>query len=150
GLNMNEYFVPPLDQACRGLGIAKTTQLQANVTPEFTTALHTSGFYGTPDSALSNEDWYWSTFLPKIKEYYHGDLVYTKSTVQQQGKDEQRMWAMYGNEIYDLTDYFHTQDLNDKFPIYNFLNSDLTTLWSDNPGQDIKSLLDDVISGSQS
>lgn len=151
GLILDEYFVPPLNMACKGLGIGETIQLQANTTPTLTSGLHTSGYYATDrTSALHNDDWYWSTFEPKIKEYYHGDLVWKASKVKSEGKNEDHYWARYGNKIYDLTDYFYTQDLMDSISTYSFLNSDVESLWKDNAGTDIKKDLDALIENSAS
>ncbi|KAL6402875.1 Chitin synthase 6 [Ilyonectria robusta] len=149
GLVMDEYFVPPLHMACKGLGIKETTRLTANNTPEYTTALHTSGYYATDrTSALHQDDWYWTNFEPTIKEYYHGDLVYKESKVKNEGKNDQHYWAMYGNQIYDLTDYFYTLDLMDSISQYSFLNSDVSDLWKNNPGENIKKSLDLLIEDS--
>ncbi|KAH6883455.1 chitin synthase-domain-containing protein [Thelonectria olida] len=149
GLILDEYFVSPLNMACKGLGIKETTRLTANNTPEYSNALHTSGFYATdPTSALHNDDWYWTTFEPKIKEYYHGDLVWKESRVKNEGKNDQHYWARYGNEIYDLTDYFYTQELMGKTDTYSFLNSDVEDLWKNNAGEDIKNDLNALIENS--
>ncbi|RSM05046.1 hypothetical protein CEP52_006488 [Fusarium oligoseptatum] len=142
GFDMDEYFVPPLNMACKGLGIAETTRLQANTTPEYTTAVHTSGYYCLDStSALSKDDWYWTNFEPGIKEYYHGELVYSDSKFKAEA-EEGRMWAKYGNKIYDLTNYFYTQDLYKNDAKYEFLNEQVTKLWEDNPGKNIKEELD--------
>ena len=151
GLDLDEYFVPPLNVACRGLGILDTTQLQPNNTPVYSEAMHTSGYYATDrTSVLYQEDWYWSNFLPGIKEYYHGDLVFDAKTVSSEGQNERHMWARYGNQIYDLTDYFHTQSRNQHVEMYKFLNQDVSDLWANNPGTDIKDDLDALILRSAS
>ncbi|PHH62255.1 hypothetical protein CDD81_7315 [Ophiocordyceps australis] len=151
GLDMDEYFPITLNTACQGLGIKETTRLQPNSTPENPTAVHTSGFYQpNPASALHNADWYWANFEPTIKEYYHGDLVFSEKHVKSSGKDEQHMWARYDDKIYDLTDYFHTQDIFVNTDIYKFLHEKVSDVWRNNPGQNIKKLLDDVIRDSAS
>ncbi|KAH7155985.1 chitin synthase-domain-containing protein [Dactylonectria macrodidyma] len=145
GLDMDAYFTPPLYKACKNLGISERTRLTANSTPEYTVALHTSGYYATDStSALRDSDWYWTTFEPSIKEYYHGYLVTKKSKVKREGKDG-HMWVTYGNQIYDLTDYFHTRDLYSSDDKYDFLNSDIIGIWEDNAGENIKKELDDLI-----
>ncbi|KAJ3523705.1 hypothetical protein NM208_g12345 [Fusarium decemcellulare] len=149
GQVLDDYFRPPINKACQGLGIAKTTRLLFNNTPEDTTASHTSGYFANDrTSALGDDEWYWKKFEPKIKEYYHGDLVFKESKVKSEGEDEQHMWARYGNEIYDLTDYFYTLDTMDNNAQYTFLNSDVSDLWKDNPGTNIKSQLDELIQNS--
>ncbi|KAJ9427319.1 chitin synthase-domain-containing protein [Fusarium oxysporum] len=45
GMVMDNYFMPPLNRACRGLGIKETTQLTFNDTITNPLAQHTSGFY---------------------------------------------------------------------------------------------------------
>lgn len=146
GLDLDEYFVPPLNMSCRGLGIRETTRLLANNTPEFVVAVHTSGFYQPdPRSKLRSPEWYWNDFQPAIKEFYTGDLVWSENTVQSTGRTQQRKWARYGNRIYDLTNYFHTQDLNPNVQMYEFLNSKVSDIWNNNPGEDITDLLDRVI-----
>ncbi|KAH7122023.1 class VII chitin synthase [Dactylonectria estremocensis] len=148
GLDMDAYFVPPLYKACKNLGISERTRLTANSTPEYTVALHTSGYYATDStSALGDSDWYWTNFEPSIKEYYHGYLVTKKSKVKSEGKDG-HMWVTYGNQIYDLTDYFYTRDLYSTNDKYGFLNSDISSLWEDNAGENIKQELDALIEGS--
>ncbi|QPH04454.1 hypothetical protein C2857_001464 [Epichloe festucae Fl1] len=151
GLDLTAYFPPPLNEACQGLGIAETIQLQPNTSLEYGLANHKSGFYGTVSSKLHDPLWYWKNFEPKIKEYYHGDLVWSEGKVKSGGSgDQQHPWAMYGDKIYDLTDYFHTQDLMNNIASYKFLDSSVSDLWKNNPGQDIKGLLDQVIQDSVS
>lgn len=151
GLDMDNYFPIPLGSACQGLGIKDTTRMIANNTAEFTTAVHISGYFQTnPASALHKADWYWSNFAPTIKEYYHGDLVYGQRLVESDGNDVQHMWARYGDKIYDLTDYFHTQDIFVNTEMYKFLHVKVSDLWRNNPGQDIKEMLDGVIRDSTS
>lgn len=149
GLNMDGYFVPPLFKACPGLGIESTTKLLQNDTDLNPLALHTSGYF-QPDttSALHDDNWYWDKFEPKIKEFYHGDLVWSTKTIKSQGKEGQKPWATYGNKLYDLTDYFNSQD---KFPdivTYEFLNKDVSDLWKNTAGTDIKKDLDLLIENS--
>ncbi|KAH7124357.1 chitin synthase-domain-containing protein [Dactylonectria macrodidyma] len=149
GMVLDDYFRPPLHMACQGLGIKETTQLSYNNTLEFPNAQHISGYYARdPTSALHHDDWYWTNFQPKIKEFYHGDLVWKQSTVKAQGEDDSRMWVRYGNQIYDLTDYFYTIEEQDGFATYKFLNNDVSNLWKDNPGQNIKPELDALIENS--
>ena len=53
-----------------------------------------------------------------------------------------RIWAIYKNGVYDLTDYLYTADLNkdasgDGVPTYAFLDESITTVFKQQPGQDI-------------
>lgn len=150
GLVMDDYFPPPLNVACGGLGVKETTRLTANNTPEYELAVHTSGFYARyPNSALHDQNWYYDVFTPKIKTFYHGEFVWSKSFVESDGKNNQHMWAMYGNQIYDLTDYFHTIDLNQGNAIFQFMDKTVSDLWKNNPGQDIKKDLDEALATAQ-
>ncbi|KAL7962841.1 glycosyltransferase family 2 protein [Trichoderma compactum] len=147
GADMDDYIIPPLNAACQGLGLTESSQLILNNTLEFTVAQHLQGphFQPDPTSKLADPNWYWNVFEPAMEEFYKGQLVYKTSDVKQQGNDDQRMWAMYGNQIYDLTNYFHTLDVFNNDARYTFLNQDLTDLWKDNPGTDIKEKLDILI-----
>lgn len=151
GQVMDDYFPQPLHRACRGLGIKETTRLLVNNTntQDSPLAIHNSGFFNSdPRSALADDNWYWDKFLPKMKEYYHGDIVIKKSTVKSQGLNDQYMWAMYGDEIYDLSNYFYTQDKQPNVATYEFLNSDVSDLWKNSPGTNIKAELDALIENS--
>jgi len=138
GLNLDEYFVAPLSLTCPGLGIADTTQLEANNTIDFVNALHTSGAnQPVTNSALRAQDWYSTHFQKTIKDYYKGDLVWDTNQIQQDGKDNNHAWFIYQGRIYDLTDYFHTYKLRDGRTPYNFLNKNLTDIVQDHPGADL-------------
>ena len=140
GLNLDEYFVPPLSVSCPGLVTDDTLLLLANTTVLYSEGLHTSGprqDYTT--SALHDINWYGNTFLPKIKEYYHGELVTKKSTVNSQGENDNHYWFILKGKIYDLTDYFYTLGVENNLASYVFLDSTVTGLIKNNPGQDITS-----------
>ncbi|PTB72981.1 glycosyltransferase family 2 protein [Trichoderma longibrachiatum ATCC 18648] len=146
GMDMDDYFPPPLSVACPGLGVPDTLQLVNNNTVEYSLAVHTSGrFQPDPTSKLADPNWYWNVFQPAMDEFYKGQLVYTKKDVQKQGDEQQRKWAMYGDQIYDLTNYFHTLDVYNNDKRYTFLNKDVTDLWNDNPGTNIKEKLDIIL-----
>lgn len=150
GLVMDDYFPPALNVACGGLGIKETTRLTANNTPVYELAVHTSGFFARyPTSKLHDDQWYWTDFLPGVKPYYHGDLVWSKGTIKSEGQNNQHMWSTYGNEVYDLTNYFNTLDLNVGNTVYQFLDSKISDLWKNNPGLDIKAALDSAIATAQ-
>ncbi|CAH0021869.1 unnamed protein product [Clonostachys rhizophaga] len=149
GLDMDGYFMPPLSEACRGLGIADTTVLTLNNTPENPTAVHTSGKTSPYiKSKLYDERWYWDTFLVTMKEYYKGELVISAKKLYNEGKDEQHKWARYEEGVYDLTDYFNTQDLQPNVAIYEFLNTKVSNLWKNNPGRDITKDLDTLMTNN--
>lgn len=143
GLNLDEYFVPPLTVACPGLVSDTSLILLANTTVSDSTAVHTSGptsSYQT--SALYDINWYANTFLPKIKEYYKGNLVVKKSVVSSEGTNDAHEWVILNNKIYDLTDYFYTLTYYSTSDTYDFLDSTVTDLVQANPGGDITSAWD--------
>jgi len=139
GMNLDEYFVPPLTIACPYLVTDETIQLQANNTPTMPQGMHVSGprFQTDPTTALHSIDWYTQKFLPRIQEYYKGDLVTDKASVNSQGQDDNRRWVILNNNIYDMTDYFYTLKLENNLPSYSFFPSAVTDLIKNNPGQDI-------------
>lgn len=139
GLDLSEYFVAPLPLTCPGLGIDRTTYLKQNSTPELTVGVHTSGYLQADStSKLSSDTWYSDYFEPRIKEYYHGDLVYDKSEVESDGSDNSHMWVIYDGGIYDLTDYFVTIKYYTD-TAHNFLDTTLVNTVKENPGQDVTS-----------
>ncbi|KAI0453631.1 glycosyltransferase family 2 protein [Xylaria acuta] len=148
GMNLDQYFTPPLTLSCPGLSIAETTQLTVNPedSPTMTEGLHTSGFYGDKNSkALSSDTWYKDTFQPKIKEYYHGDLVWDQGKVTSESQNWNLMVVTYEGGIYNLTNYFSTINFNKQVA---FLDDKLVDIIKNNPGQDVTSSwnthLDDV------
>ncbi|OCT54296.1 hypothetical protein CLCR_00222 [Cladophialophora carrionii] len=144
GMNLDAYFPPPLSRACPGLNVDESVLLQHNDTSAvlFPTALHTSGHRYQPNqqSKLYSWDWYSDDFLPKIKEYYKGDLVVTKASIKSQAENDQRQWVVIDKKIYDLTDYFYTLDVMNNFVTYRFLPDEVTELVQNNAGSDITSL----------
>lgn len=140
GANLDGYFVRPLITTCPGIVTDKMIQLTPNTTVTNPNGKHTSGFYQPdPNTALADPDWYYSKFTPKIKEYYKGDLVFDKDKVYSQGQAGFNNWVIYDGGIYDLTDYFHTLDIQNNLAQYRFLDSDLTDVVSDNLGEDVTS-----------
>ena len=143
GANMDPYITPPLYLACPNL-IEDTPDnrrlvLQSNETTDNAFAIHTSGaLTNMPDSkSLSAEDWYPNTFIPAIKEYRKGDLVWDSGKVKSEGEDLNHKWFRLGDKVYDLTDYFHTLKRMNNFPAYGFLDPKLTDLVNDKAGTDI-------------
>jgi len=138
GTDVTEYIVPPLTVACPGLVTSETIALQSNNTLTYPSAEHTSG-YLQPDtsSVLHNSDWYSTTLIPKMKEYYKGDLVVKESKVKSEGENDSHMWFIIDKKIYDLTDYFYTLKLENNLASYSFFADDVENLVQSNPGQDI-------------
>lgn len=144
GLNLDEYFVPPLTVACPGLVTSTSLALLANNTVLYPEGVHTSGTLSPYiSSKLYNIDWYGSVFLPRIKEYYKGDLVTKKSTVQSQGQDNNHYWFILHGKIYDLTDYYYTLGVYNNLASYMFIDSALSAMIQENPGLDITSKWED-------
>lgn len=141
GMNLDDYFPPPLTTACRGLVTSEFVQLTPNDTITYSNGVHTSGpTYQTDNTtALHDIHWYDQTFLPKMKEYYKGDLVIDKGNVTSQGTNDGRQWVILYGKVYDLTDYFHTVTLQNKNPLYTWLPDDVSDLITNNPGNDITS-----------
>ncbi|KAF8461709.1 chitin synthase-domain-containing protein [Kalaharituber pfeilii] len=155
GKNLSPYFPPPLDIACQGLDVKDNQWLQHEdeTAIEFSIGLHQSGNQPDPNSALNSKDWYAKKFLPKIKEFEKGDLVWTRAAVVQKSeKDDKNLaWGIYHNKVYDLADYVYTSELYGKSrsagsPNWQFLDQRVVDVFIDNPGQDISSLLDEVYS----
>lgn len=141
GLNLDAYFPPPLSRACPGLHVDESVQLQHNDTNAvvYPNAVHTSGprYQTDQKSKLYSWNWYRDDFMPKINEYYKGDLVVTRGKVKSQGENDQRQWVIIHNKIYDLTDYFYTLKLQNNFATYKFFPEEVTDVISNNPGLDI-------------
>ncbi|TDZ29765.1 Chitin synthase 6 [Colletotrichum spinosum] len=151
GMSLDDYFPPPLTIVCPGLGLAETTRLVANNTPEYSIGIHNTGMYAADrTSALGNNDWYSKTFLPRMKEFYKGDLVWDKQKIEDEGSDESHMWVIYEGGVYDLTDYYNTQDVFKNVDTYKFLNAKLTSVVSNNPGEDVTDLWNAVIKNAAS
>ncbi|KOS21639.1 Chitin synthase 6 [Escovopsis weberi] len=146
GFDMDDYIMPPLYASCEGLNIPDTLVLQLNNSLLYQTAQHVSGAMSPdPRSALHDKYWYWNDFIPKMQEFYKGQLVYKKKDIKREGKDLGHQWAYYKNEVYDLTNYFHTQDvLQDDFR-YQFLNSKVEDIFKENAGNDITKLMDELL-----
>lgn len=141
GTAMDRYIVPPLTIACPAYVKDSTLSLQPNVTLTNTLGEHISGNQSTyTNSVMRNENWYASTFLPKMKTMYKGDLVVATDTVKSEGKNENHYWVIMDDRIYDLTDYFYTVDLYDSNSRYTWLPDTVTDLVKENAGQDITDL----------
>ncbi|RDW80716.1 hypothetical protein BP5796_05414 [Coleophoma crateriformis] len=138
GMNLDEYFVPPLTLACPGIVTDSTLALLANTTVEYSNGVHTSGnLTAYTSSKLAQTDWYSAIFEPRIKEYYKGDLVTKKSTVTSEGENDSHYWFILQGKIYDLTDYFYTLNTYGNLASYDFLDSTITNMIQNNPGGDI-------------
>lgn len=141
GQILDPYFPPPLTQACRPFVTDQSINLRNNNTNAvvYSYALHDCGPRNQPDptTKLHKITWYADIFLPKIKKYYKGDIVWTRETVHKQALTDQRYWVIVNQKIYDLTNYFYTLGMMNDLPQYNFLPSAVTSLFKNNPGTDV-------------
>ncbi|CAG8188117.1 unnamed protein product [Penicillium salamii] len=140
GTNLDAYFPPPLSRYCSDFVTDESMKLSNNDTNAilYPTADHSSGKNAlVSTSALGKETWYENKFLPKIKTYYKGDLVWTKATIKKQATDDSRYWVIKDQKVYDLTNYFYTVKRMNNLASYSWLPSSLTTLFKDNMGEDV-------------
>jgi chitin synthase len=143
GANMDPYIIPPLYLACPNLiednqqNRMFTLTLNESETENLNSlAVHSKA--NMQDShALQQDDWYPNVFLPAIKEYKKGELVWETNKIKDEGEDQNHMWFRMGDKVYDLTDYFATINYYQNLPQYNFLDEKLVDLVKDNAGQDI-------------
>ncbi|KAG8786852.1 hypothetical protein FRC12_016164 [Ceratobasidium sp. 428] len=140
GQDLTPYFPVPLTLGCPGLVADQTMVLgisnMSNI--NVPTAIHTSGAtQQVTDSKLAQSDWYTARFLPKMDGYYKGSLVFDWKRLGSAASDGTRMWAVWDDNVYDLSDYFYTIDQNPNQAKYVFLNSGVTDLFKQQPGQDI-------------
>ncbi|PIB00109.1 Chitin synthase 6 [Cercospora beticola] len=139
GTDVTPYIVPPLTVACPGLVTSTSIQLQSNNTLLYPNGEHKSGPQFQPDrtTKLNNINWYVDDFLPRMKEYYKGQLVYKRSAVTSDGQKYSRKWFIIDDRVYDLTDYFYTLKQQNDLPSYSFFADDVEELVQNNPGSDI-------------
>ena len=139
GTDVSGYIAPLLYQACPPyVSQANNFQLIPNTTLEYPNAEHTSGNLSAyTQSALHNEDWYGSTFLPKMDTFKKGKLVWDVNDIKTQGENDQRPWFIINDKVYDLTDYFNTLKLMNNLDSYKIFPDDVASIVQGNPGLDI-------------
>ncbi|KAJ6134873.1 hypothetical protein N7512_000033 [Penicillium capsulatum] len=141
GQNLDAYFPPPLSEYCSPFVTVKDLTLQYNQTDAqaYPPAIHDCGptKNADPKTKLHKITWYQNVFLPKIQDYYKGDLVWSKKKIQNQANSDSRYWVIVNQKVYDLTDYFHTLKMNSNVDSYNFLPDSVTTLFKNYPGTDV-------------
>ncbi|EAW14191.1 putative chitin synthase [Aspergillus clavatus NRRL 1] len=140
GQNLDPYFPPPLTRFCSPMVTDLSITLSYNETfVEYPGSVHSSGprLQADPTTKLHNITWYEDIFLPKIRQYYKGDLVWTRDTVKRQANDDQRYWVIKDQNVYDLTDYFYTYKTMNKLDAYDYLPKSVTDLFKDNAGTDV-------------
>ena len=89
GTDMTYYFPVPLVLGCPGLVSDNTLAiLPQNFTEDEPNAMHTSGnLQSNPGTALHQNDWYTSNFLPTMRQFRKGPLVWETSNIQAQAAD---------------------------------------------------------------
>jgi len=138
GMIMDDYFPPPLIIACPGLVQDETVIFTPNNTLENSIGLHQSGYnQAYVESALADPNWYPNKFLPKIKEYYHGDVVISKNRIKDEGQNQNHQWFILNGKVYDLTNYYYNLELRQGLASFDFLDDKISALIMSNPGLDI-------------
>jgi len=83
GQDITSYFPIPFVVACEGLVTDSQLQLNLVNATEFATAVHTSGaLQSIPNTNLLDPQWYSKNFLPRMKEYRKGPLVWDKKMLR--------------------------------------------------------------------
>lgn len=92
GKDLTYYFPIPLNRGCSGLVSDNTLELLPKNFSNFApTADHSSGtLTAYPESNLADEYWYQDHFLPKMKKYYKGPLVWDRKNIEAWAKDEEQ------------------------------------------------------------
>ena len=90
GQDLTGYFPPPLVLACPGLVNDPNMALQpANFTPLIPTAMHTSGtLQAAQNTKLDNADWYTARFLPTMKQFRKGPMVWDSKAIWNAANDQ--------------------------------------------------------------
>ncbi|KAG8730742.1 hypothetical protein FRC11_005900, partial [Ceratobasidium sp. 423] len=138
GQDLTEYFPIPLSLGCSGLVSDTTMTLgvsnQSMITVQ--SAIHKTGAaQSVTTSKLADENWYKDRFLPKMNDYYKGTLVWDWKTIQGNAlnDDTGRTWAVWDDNVYDLSDYFYTIDQNPNQSKYLFIDSRVSDLFTQQP-----------------
>lgn len=142
GQVVNAMFELPLDTYCAPLvTTGQGVELQYNSTNDQTLQQlfnHKSGDIAVyTQSSLNSSLWYPNTFLPRMTDYYKGDLVYDKKNVSQDGTDNSHEWFIINDQVYDLTNYFYTKKRMTNNNNYAYLNTKLEQMVQNNPGSDL-------------
>jgi chitin synthase len=153
GADMDPYIMPPLYLACPGLIDGENPRnrqlsLISNDSMTNSFATHKSGqLTNLADSkALSNERWYPDVFIPAIKEFRKGDLVWDPKKIVDEGEDLNHKWFTLKDNVYDLTDYFKTLKMMNNIDEYKFLDPKLTDLVNSKAGSDLSEDFQNLLS----
>ena len=60
------------------------------------------------------------------------------------GQNDGRLWAMYNKNVYDLSDYFYTATQMNNAQSYQFLPTEITDVFQENPGTDVTAAIDGI------
>ncbi|TDL30141.1 chitin synthase [Rickenella mellea] len=149
GQDLTGYFPPPFLDACTTLVTDGSIALQyKNFTPVTSVAIHLSGQQQPAQGTkLDNPEWYRNTFVPKMNQFLKGPLVVSRKDVAAQAKDPdlQKVWAIYLDNVYDLTDYINTITVFQGAAQYVFLDSDIADVFKQQTGQDVTKTLNAVL-----
>ena len=146
GLDLSDYFPPPLTIACPSLVTDESVKLVYNATTSpYSEAMHVSGSYFVPsnDTALHDYTWYAKVFLPKMEQYYKGHIVETDSKVAKMvAEDDTKYLVIYDKKIYDMTNYIltinqYSSSKSSLYDKYNFFPTSVSNLFQNYQGQDI-------------
>lgn len=149
GQNLDGYFIPPLTESCPGLVDDQTIELRVNETKQSDpTAIHKIGYYQTdPSSKLKDPKWYEKRFMPRMQEFYKGELVWDMKKVEAEGKNNYH-WFVYQDSIYDISDYTYNLKLMRNSPKHNFLDEAIVKAITNKAGQDVTQDIDAIIRSS--
>ncbi|KAH9482104.1 Chitin synthase 6 [Psilocybe cubensis] len=148
GQDLTYYFPPPLSLGCAGLVNNGQVALQRQNWTDFAPlAHHVSGALQTQAPDMENERWYVDTFLKVMKPMAKGPLVIESKTIRAMAADDNvaKVWGVYENQLFDLTDYVFTLSQQISAPEYAFLDSDLVNVFKQRSGQDITAPLNAVL-----
>ncbi|PFH50393.1 glycosyltransferase family 2 protein [Amanita thiersii Skay4041] len=143
GQDLSYYFPPPLTLACPDVVTDPILELTPkNFTNLAPLAMHKSG--GQATGAFAANDWYTAKFLKKMREFKKGPLVWDKKDIQGQARDLDiaKIWAVYEESLYDLTDYVWTQSMSTGNAVtYSFLDQELVNIFKQRAGQDVTQVM---------
>ena len=61
-----------------------------------------------------------------------------------------RLWIIWDNKIYDLTDYFNTQNPFSNNPNYQFISADVEDVFKQRSGQDVSKDMNEIFAAMNS
>ncbi|KAI8976912.1 chitin synthase [Pilobolus umbonatus] len=141
GLDVSSSIPPPLTQACYGLVTNPSVRMISNNSIPQANFVHTSGDQvpaSTMSTTMSDPYWYWTRFLPTIQEYKKGILVIEAKDILSDADSWGRSTIILDDKVYDLQDYFTTQEIYASAPDYNFFSPAVTDIFKKYRGVDVK------------